>query len=85
MRTGPRNVRLHAPAFGDHDGAVAIALHTGFHLVQKGGLVEGNFREDDQMRRLAFLFCGEPCGTGNPAGVAAHYFHHEDLGGAFRH
>ena len=47
--------------------------------------VEGDFREDDDVRRLGGIFTGQGAGSGDPARVTAHDFQDEHLGGGGAH
>ncbi len=74
-----------AGAFGHHDHTVADLLHGGLYLLHEGGFVEGNFREQNQVRGVVVVVLGQAGSGGDPAGVAAHHFHDEHLGGGGAH
>src|SRR5690606_11711799 len=72
-------------AFGGDDHAVAIFLHSGVHLLEELFLREGDFGEQNDMGGIARPSRREPAGGGDPAGVAAHHFEDEHLGGGLAH
>ena len=72
-------------AFGDDDHAVADALHGLLDARQEGHRIEGDLREQDDVRRRIAALAGESACGGDPAGVAAHHLHHEHFGGGARH
>ena len=74
-----------ARAFGDHDHAVAHLLDGVVDFLQERLPVKGDFREQDDVRGVVRVVLGEAGAGGDPAGVAAHHFHHEHLGGGGAH
>src|SRR5258708_35739139 len=67
-------------AFRDHDDAVAALLDGGFHLVQEGLAIEGDFGEKYDVGRLAGLVSSQTAGRRDPARVPAHHLEDENLG-----
>ncbi len=74
-----------AHALGDHHHTVAVALHRVMYPRQEGLAVEGHFRQQDDVGRVALFLAGQPRGRGDPARVPAHGLEHEDLGGGLGH
>ena len=72
-------------AFGHHDHAVADALHGLLDARQERHRVEGDLREQDDVRRCIAALAGEPACGGDPTGMAPHHLHHEHFGGSPRH
>ena len=74
-----------AGAFGHRDHTVAVLFYHPVDFVQELVLIKGDFREQDDMRCIAILLLSQTRGGGNPAGVTAHHFHDEYLGGGGAH
>ncbi|MNC86513.1 hypothetical protein D3C83_21830 [compost metagenome] len=74
-----------AHALGDADGTVAVLADGVVHFREEFFLVEGDFREQQDVRCFAFLVLGEPARRGDPAGVPSHHFQDEDAGRGARH
>ena len=55
------------------------------HAVEEMRFVERHFREQDDMRRIARGLAGQSGRSGQPAGMSAHHFVDEDLGGGVGH
>jgi len=72
-------------AFADNDRAIAVFANTFFHLGKESSFVESDFREHDDVWRIAFLLGSKAGSSRDPASMTAHYFHHEHLGRAFAH
>ena len=74
-----------AHALGHHDGAVAVLVHALLDPREEPFLVEGDLREQDDVRGVAGLLGGEAAGRRDPARVPAHHLEHEHLGRGARH
>ena len=66
-------------AFGGDDDAVAVSLYAVLDFSKKCCLVEGDFGEEDDVRRFVAI-AGEAGGGGDPASVATHGLEDEDFG-----
>ena len=52
---------------------------------QEFAVIKPHFRQQQNVRRLALGFTGQPRSGCNPAGVPPHHFEHEHLGRSLRH
>ena len=64
-------------AFRDGDHAAAVLPVNPVHILPEFLYAEGNFRKVNQVRTCSRIR-GQGCGSGQPAGVAAHDFHNGD-------
>ena len=74
-----------AGSLRDHDDAVPMGVDAFADAGEEPFFLEGDLGKEDDVGRVAFEFGREASGRRDPARVAAHDLHDEDLGGRPRH
>ena len=69
-----------AGAFRGDNDAVSVALHALVDFAQELFLIEGDFREQNNMWRVAALVRSQRAGACDPASVSTHHLENEDFG-----